>query len=89
MPTFRIGTIQRPRASFRHLRYPLRMKHRCPICKKPTDSDSNAEFPFCSERCKLLDLGAWASEKYLISEPAMDETLFEDMDYNPKDEHKN
>jgi uncharacterized protein len=65
------------------------MKHRCPICKKPTDSDSNAEFPFCSERCKLLDLGAWASEKYAISEPAVDETLFEDVNHNPKDEHKN
>jgi uncharacterized protein len=65
------------------------MKHRCPICKKSTDSDANAEFPFCSERCKLLDLGAWASEKYVISEPAVDETLFEDMDQHPKDEHKN
>jgi uncharacterized protein len=65
------------------------MKHRCPICKKPTDSDAHAEFPFCSERCKLLDLGAWASEKYVISEPAVDETLFEDADLNRKDEHKN
>ena len=43
------------------------MKFHCPICKKPTDSDANAEFPFCSERCKLLDLGAWASE-YRYSE---------------------
>jgi endogenous inhibitor of DNA gyrase (YacG/DUF329 family) len=77
------------RASFHCLRYPLHMQHRCPICKKSTDSDANAEFPFCSERCKLLDLGAWASEKYVISEPAMDETLFEDMDRQSKDEHKN
>ena len=37
------------------------MKFHCPICKKPTDSNANAEFPFCSERCKLLDLGAWAN----------------------------
>jgi endogenous inhibitor of DNA gyrase (YacG/DUF329 family) len=65
------------------------MKYRCPICKKSTDSDAHAEFPFCSERCKLLDLGAWASEKYVISEPAVDETLFEDVDRSPKDEHKN
>ncbi len=28
--------------------------------------------PFCSERCKLLDLGNWASEKYVISSPATD-----------------
>ncbi len=25
--------------------------------------------PFCSERCKLIDLGNWASEKYVISTP--------------------
>jgi len=49
------------------------MKHRCPICKKPTDSDAHADFPFCSERCRLLDLGAWASEKYVVSDPIFDE----------------
>jgi len=49
------------------------MKYNCPICKAPTDSGSNAEFPFCSERCRLLDLGAWASEKYVVSEPIFDE----------------
>ena len=51
------------------------MKFRCPICRKPTDSQSNSDFPFCSERCKLLDLGAWASEKYVISEPVIDESF--------------
>jgi len=49
------------------------MKHRCPICKAPTDSEQNADFPFCSERCRLLDLGAWASEKYRIAQTVMDE----------------
>jgi len=49
------------------------MKHRCPICKSATDSDVHAEFPFCSERCRLLDLGAWASEKYVVSDPLFDE----------------
>jgi len=49
------------------------MKHRCPICKKPTDSEEHADFPFCSERCRLLDLGAWASEKYVVSDPIFDE----------------
>jgi len=28
------------------------------------------EFPFCSERCRTIDLGNWAMEKYVISEPA-------------------
>jgi endogenous inhibitor of DNA gyrase (YacG/DUF329 family) len=49
------------------------MKYRCPICKKPTDSDEHADSPFCSERCRLLDLGAWASEKYVVSDPVFDE----------------
>ena len=49
------------------------MKHDCPICKKPTDSESDADFPFCSERCRLLDLGNWAAEKYVVSEPIFDE----------------
>jgi endogenous inhibitor of DNA gyrase (YacG/DUF329 family) len=41
---------------------------KCPICRKPVET-GNPEFPFCSERCRLLDLGAWASEKYVISTP--------------------
>lgn len=61
------------------------MKFHCPICKKPTDSESNAEFPFCSERRKLLDLGAWASEKYVISEPVIDESFPEDLDRDADD----
>jgi uncharacterized protein len=40
----------------------------CPICKKPV-SLSDAFMPFCSERCKLLDLGAWADGSYVISTP--------------------
>jgi uncharacterized protein len=48
------------------------MKHRCPICKTPTDSESNADFPFCSERCRNRDLGNWATEKYVVSEPVFD-----------------
>ena len=37
----------------------------CPICKKQVKS-GNPCMPFCSERCKLIDLGNWASEKYTI-----------------------
>jgi endogenous inhibitor of DNA gyrase (YacG/DUF329 family) len=61
------------------------MKFQCPICRKPTDSDSNSDFPFCSERCKLQDLGAWASEKYVISEPVIDESLPEGLDRDADD----
>lgn len=42
------------------------MKIECPICNKETGWEGNPFRPFCSERCKLLDLGAWASEKYKI-----------------------
>ena len=49
------------------------MKYECPICKKTVDSTKDTEFPFCSERCRLLDLGAWASEKYVVSDPIFDE----------------
>ena len=56
------------------------MKHRCPICKTATDSDLHKEFPFCSERCRLLDLGAWASEKYVVSDPVFDESELDELD---------
>ena len=49
------------------------MKHRCPICKTPTDSEVHREFPFCSARCQERDLGNWASEKYVVSEPIFSE----------------
>ncbi len=48
------------------------MKHKCPICKAETDSAVHADFPFCSERCRDRDLGNWASEKYVVSDPVFD-----------------
>jgi uncharacterized protein len=42
------------------------LKLRCPICKKPVKS-KDAEFPFCSDRCRTIDLGRWASGAYVIS----------------------
>jgi uncharacterized protein len=53
------------------------MKHNCPICRTAVDSEVNKEFPFCSERCKDTDLGNWATERYVISEPAFDEEALE------------
>lgn len=41
-------------------------KTKCPICKKDAVWDENPFRPFCSERCKLIDLGKWASEDYMI-----------------------
>lgn len=53
------------------------MTRNCPICRKPTDSETHPDFPFCSERCRLHDLGNWASEKYRVSEPVFDEESLE------------
>ncbi len=39
----------------------------CPQCKKPSLWQDNPSRPFCSERCKLIDLGAWANEDYKIA----------------------
>jgi uncharacterized protein len=41
---------------------------KCPICHKEV-SLNDPYAPFCSERCKLIDLGNWADGKYLISAP--------------------
>jgi len=64
------------------------MKHKCPICKRPTDSEKDADFPFCSDRCRLLDLGAWAAEKYVVSEPIFNEEAISDPEPGATHEHR-
>jgi hypothetical protein len=39
---------------------------RCPICRTEVAWEGNAHRPFCSERCRLIDLGAWAEGRYRI-----------------------
>lgn len=53
----------------------------CPTCHtKVVWSNANPDRPFCSHRCKLIDLGAWASESHRIAgETAMDETTIDEM----------
>ncbi len=51
------------------------LKLSCPICKKPV-KNTDAEFPFCSERCRIIDLGKWASGGYVISSPVTDAEEF-------------
>jgi len=44
------------------------MKIKCPQCNQPSEWTPENEFrPFCSERCKLIDLGAWANEEHKIN----------------------
>ena len=40
----------------------------CPTCKKPV-AEGDSFYPFCSRRCRVIDLGQWAAEKYVISTP--------------------
>jgi uncharacterized protein len=47
------------------------IKLRCPICKKPTKT-TDTDFPFCTHRCRLIDLGKWASGGYVVSSPVDD-----------------
>jgi hypothetical protein len=45
------------------------MKGSCPSCRQATERSSKL-FPFCSERCQLVDLGRWLSEEYRIPDEA-------------------
>ncbi len=47
----------------------LRLK--CPMCKVEVKKGA-PDFPFCSERCRLIDLGKWASGAYVITSPVTD-----------------
>ena len=52
---------------------------RCPTCGmlvQPKDED----FPFCSDRCRKIDLGKWAMGVYKISSPVLDPEVLEDLD---------
>lgn len=63
----------------------------CPRCKKEAVfSSANPYRPFCSERCRLIDLGDWASEKYRVptsdSQEAMaDEFEIEEMNADSRE----
>lgn len=44
---------------------------RCPTCKKAVERTA-PDFPFCSERCRTIDLGKWASGQYVVPSPVQD-----------------
>ncbi len=52
---------------------------RCPTCKTTVPVDSE-NVPFCSDRCRLIDLGKWAAGEYRISSPILDPDLLEDLE---------
>jgi len=49
----------------------MESKKHCLKCKQILESTKF--FPFCSERCKLLDLDGWLNERYKVSRPLMPE----------------
>jgi hypothetical protein len=63
-------------------------KLRCPICKKPAAAGT-PDFPFCSDRCREIDLGKWATGAYVI--PVVETDDIEDTirTQNPDDEDDN
>lgn len=51
---------------------------RCPICRTIV-LRTQEDFPFCSDRCRTIDLGKWASGGYVISTKINDPELLEDL----------
>ena len=58
----------------------------CPTCRKVVLA-SNDDFPFCSDRCRILDIGKWASGDYKISSPILDPDLLEDLEHAQQQQH--
>ncbi len=54
------------------------MKVCCPTCGKKVEWTNNPYRPFCSKRCKLIDLGKWLNEEYRIGADAHDKIVKHD-----------
>ena len=50
----------------------MKTQIKCPQCSQQIAWQDNPSRPFCSERCKLIDLGQWADESYRVSGSAQD-----------------
>ena len=59
---------------------------RCPSCNTPVALDSD-DTPFCSDRCRRIDLGKWASGEYKISSPILDPDLLEELEHAEQQRH--
>ena len=58
----------------------IKRVQKCPHCKKLASWEKNQFRPFCSERCKMIDLGAWSAEEYAISTYPTSEAEAEEID---------
>ena len=57
----------------------------CPLCKKKIPWKDNAFRPFCSDRCRLIDLGKWASDEYRIPGEKKDSSEEDQEENNPEE----
>ena len=60
---------------------------RCPTCRT-TVMVSDEHFPFCSDRCRLIDLGKWASGGYVISTPITDPETLENLAHDAEQKNR-
>jgi len=59
-------------------------KVKCPTCRKQTEWENNPHRPFCSDRCRLIDLGAWVQERYRIPGEEIERSAADDEDDKEK-----
>ena len=65
------------------------MTRPCPTSGAPAEWENNPDRPFCSERCRLLDLGAWVDERYVVETDGAEDdgassSIVEDLARNPE-----
>lgn len=61
---------------------------RCPTCRTVV-TEKDKDFPFCSDRCRVIDLGKWASGAYRISSPILDPEVLEGLSGEPRTRGEN
>lgn len=58
----------------------------CPTCRKKFDPETTPAMPFCSERCRQIDLGRWLSEEQRLPAAPLDEDEGDDPAHQQEDE---
>ncbi len=58
----------------------------CPVCDSPIDPNNKATLPFCSDRCRQIDLGRWLDERYSVPVPKSHDPDADDPDEVDADE---
>lgn len=59
---------------------------RCGSCRRPIERQGNVHFPFCSDRCRLVDLDRWLSEEYRIAMPITERNALTERPNSGEDE---